>query len=644
LSAAPYARAQSQAPSLPTSTPAAAAPAAPEPIYWRQNLFLIPYQWTSTTDPNSANAVWLYVSKDLGRNWQKISEAQPQVRAFNYHAEADGQYWFAIRTIDKQGRSWPEGPMQAELKVVVDTTIPRFGDLSGTLADSSTLSIHWQVSDANLDAASCKIEIQADGAGSWQAISPPNPAPAADGIYEGKTAWHVPAGCRMAALRAVVYDRAGNQAAYQTSINLNGANTTAAAVPAPPPSPQSKRSLEWPTLISGRGDAPAASTPSSPKVAAPRAPVSLPSTDTASGWVSMSSPATASQPEPQSSVPQPWPSTNKSSSRPLANPSADKPAIGASQNTAQATTHFAAFGTASPNTEPADEPASSIPAAAESHSQFRPLEPFRESSATPPGARSAAPYPTTNIPFSAPISAGSPPASAQSSANPSPLWTKGIAPKWVNSRTFALEYELENISQRGVARVELWGTRDNGQTWRSFAVDDDNRSPIQVTVDEEGLYGFRIVVEAAGMPGGLTPRTGDRPDLWVGVDLHRPHVEFTATESGKGDFAGRILLRWQANDDHLDPRPIGLFYSSRPAGPWSTIATNLENTGQYDWQVERYVPSRVYLRVEARDLAGNVAAYQTPEAITVEWPLPAGRPSGVTPLGPTASQKAGEIR
>jgi hypothetical protein len=166
LSAAPYALAQPAAPPPTTAAPqASTSAAAPEPIYWRQNLFLIPYQWTSTTDPNSASAVWLYVSKDLGHNWQKISEAQPQVRAFNYHAEADGQYWFAIRTIDKQGRSWPEGAMQAELKVIVDTTIPRFGDLSGGSADSSTLNIHWQVSDANLDATSCKVEIQVDGVG-----------------------------------------------------------------------------------------------------------------------------------------------------------------------------------------------------------------------------------------------------------------------------------------------------------------------------------------------------------------------------------------------------------------------------------------------------------------------------------------------
>src|SRR5207244_10250367 len=127
-------------------------------------------------------------------------------------------------------------------------------------------------------------------------------------------------------------------------------------------------------------------------------------------------------------------------------------------------------------------------------------------------------------------------------------------------------------------------------------------------------YGFRIVVEAAGGPGGITPRPGDRPELWVGVDLHRPQVELTAAEGGTGDLSGRLLLRWHAADEHLDARPIGLFYSSRPTGPWSTIATNLENSGHYDWQVERYAPSRIYLRIEARDLAGNLAGFQSTDA------------------------------
>src|SRR4029079_14200060 len=79
--------------------------------------------------------------------------------------------------------------------------------------------------------------------------------------------------------------------------------------------------------------------------------------------------------------------------------------------------------------------------------------------------------------------------------------------------------------------------------------------------------------------------------------------------------ADHLILKWRAQDNNLEQRPISLYFSSRPAGPWSAIATSLEYTGQYAWRVERYVPTRIYLRIEARDTAGNLAAFQTREPV-----------------------------
>jgi hypothetical protein len=39
----------------------AAPPALPEPIFWKQHLFLIPYQWGSAAEPGGARAGWLVV-------------------------------------------------------------------------------------------------------------------------------------------------------------------------------------------------------------------------------------------------------------------------------------------------------------------------------------------------------------------------------------------------------------------------------------------------------------------------------------------------------------------------------------------------------------------------------------------------------
>jgi hypothetical protein len=200
----------------------------------------------------------------------------------------------------------------------------------------------------------------------------------------------------------------------------------------------------------------------------------------------------------------------------------------------------------------------------------------------------------------------------------SPTHQPSTPPKLVGSRTFALEYDLDGSGTGGVSKVELWGTRDGGQTWNRYAQDDDNRSPLVATVDNEGLYGFKIVAQSAGAGATDAPRPGEEPELWVAVDLKRPIVELTSIERGEGNLADHLMLHWRAQDNNLERRPISIYFSSRPGGPWSAIATNLEDTGHYAWRVERYVPSRIYLRIEARDTAGNLAAFQTREPVEVD--------------------------
>jgi hypothetical protein len=244
---------------------------------------------------------------------------------------------------------------------------------------------------------------------------------------------------------------------------------------------------------------------------------------------------------------------------------------------------------------------------------IQPLQPYREAStgASPNSSPAAAPPPDAR-------------------------------PKFVGSRTFALEYDVE-VGRSGISKVELWATRDGGQTWFRVAQDDDNRTPLVVTVDDEGLYGFRLLVESADAPS-RPPVAGDAPELWVAVDLQRPIAEIIAIEQGAGNMNDHLIFRWRADDNNLEPRPISLFYSSRPSGPWSAVATSLENTGQYAWRVERHVPNRFFLRLEARDTAGNLAAFQTREPVAFAPPAASGRLRSAEPLDPTAVGESAAYR
>ncbi len=204
--------------------------------------------------------------------------------------------------------------------------------------------------------------------------------------------------------------------------------------------------------------------------------------------------------------------------------------------------------------------------------------------------------------------------------------------RWVNSTTFDVDYDLQTVGPWGVAKVELWATRDGGREWVNFGLDSDNRSPMRVTVPGAGVYGFRLIVSGANGSAVPTPISGDQPELVIGVDLDEPQGDLQAAEIGQGNLADHLLIRWAASDENLEGRPIGLFYAIEPQGPWSTIATDIDNSGQYAWRLLRQVPEKLYLRLEIRDKAGNVAIRTSPAPVMLNLPQPTGRLRSVRPV------------
>jgi hypothetical protein len=204
--------------------------------------------------------------------------------------------------------------------------------------------------------------------------------------------------------------------------------------------------------------------------------------------------------------------------------------------------------------------------------------------------------------------------------------------RMVNTARFQLEYDVESVGPSGVDRVELWGTRDGGRTWASFGVDEDKRSPLVVTVPEEGIYGFHVAVRSGAGLGGEAPQPGDPPDVWVGVDWTKPLARITAAEQTTGDRGLQLTIRWEAKDAMLAARPVSLYYAENRGGPWSAIAVGLENSGQHSWSIERQVPERLFLRLEVRDEAGNLGIHEPPEPVYVDRRKPQVRIRGVRPL------------
>ena len=185
-------------------------------------------------------------------------------------------------------------------------------------------------------------------------------------------------------------------------------------------------------------------------------------------------------------------------------------------------------------------------------------------------------------------------------------------------RSFSWEYSFDVPEDlQGPFRVELWSTRDGGHSWERIAVDEDTSSPIDVTFQEEGLFGCRleIVKDVSGSP--IPPRAGESPSTWVGIDTTPPQVTNLDVVMADENNTDAFAIRYTVDDPLAVPNSVRLSYSPHKTGPWATIATDQSSDGTFTWKPHRSLPSRVFVRIEMPDAAGNIGERITLEPITL---------------------------
>ncbi len=226
-------------------------------------------------------------------------------------------------------------------------------------------------------------------------------------------------------------------------------------------------------------------------------------------------------------------------------------------------------------------------------------------------------------PDKAPITGSQPRESSQSQELPRQPVTG--RQRVVNSLKFQIGYKLQDVGPSGVASVELFITDDNGATWYRYGADEDHQSPVQVEVPREGTYGFILTVRSGAGLASDPPQNGDPPAIVVTVDTTAPRLEALSAEPGRGKNANKLLVSWKCTDDNLSDKPVSLLYSPTGQAPWLPISGPIENTGSYIWTVEPGVAPKFYLRIEARDLAGNVLSVQSQEPIAIDLSRPTAK-------------------
>jgi hypothetical protein len=207
------------------------------PVYSRNAAFRIPFRVAPTADSRAMPfEVRLLQSTDGGRRWITAERQRPTATSFAYRARFDGEHWFCVRTVDRNGKLHPDTPPSPELKVIVDTQAPRLL-LSTQARSGADIALTFRATDAALATDSLTLEVTAGDSNSWKPIKIPHDAQttAVDGqiIFTGTTILQISDSKPLLRVRARIVDRAGNPTVAHRDVKMPNVAITAGTPDAP---------------------------------------------------------------------------------------------------------------------------------------------------------------------------------------------------------------------------------------------------------------------------------------------------------------------------------------------------------------------------------------------------------------------------
>ncbi len=197
--------------------------------------------------------------------------------------------------------------------------------------------------------------------------------------------------------------------------------------------------------------------------------------------------------------------------------------------------------------------------------------------------------------------------------------------KVVKSNIFNIGYSLDQIGPSGVGAVDLYITEDNGRSWFTYGSDPDRKSPFSVRVDKSGQFGFTIRARSGIGLSADPPQPGNLPEMVVVVDQIAPRPKLGPLQQGQGVTHNQVQFSWVLIDADLPEQPVMLSRAYAPTGPWEPISGWIENTGRFNWAVDQSLDRPIYVRLEARDLAGNIGKVDGDQPLQIDMTTPTAR-------------------
>ncbi len=490
--------------------------------------------------------IQLFSKESASEPWTLREKVSPTSDAFTTKVNHDGEYWFAIVTVDKKGRSFPSNLDNEPpgLIVIVDTEQPRI-ELTNLGVVAAGQLVQCNVSDKNLDNSGVRLSFQ----GGDKVYRTVDSIPGQPGIF------CIPSQAVFTGLiRVSASDLAGNETINE--IHVKQIAVAQSAAPNPPPAEAVKVDTRKPAV-------------------------------------------------PETNFPRPLPASvavGKNTVELVKEPTVDiKPVAVPPKNEAP----MLVLPTAPENPATTGGPNPVVPTPV----PVIPSEPVRPIPTIPGPAEPLS---------SMPVGASAPERFPETPVVQQTNYREPVKCQHVNVAKVFLDYQVENVGQSGVGKIEIWLTRDQGKTWEKSAEETMRKSPLEVSLPGDGLFGLTLVASnGRGVPG-KTPSAGDAPDMWVRVDTSRPVAQLLDTKVSFENKQTKVTIRWNAKDENLAETPVDILFGATPQGPWLPIAKGQPAEGETTWQPKTEIGSQAYIRIEARDRAGNVGIAATMEPVQLD--------------------------
>jgi hypothetical protein len=190
-----------------------------------------------------------------------------------------------------------------------------------------------------------------------------------------------------------------------------------------------------------------------------------------------------------------------------------------------------------------------------------------------------------------------------------------------------LQLNVTDAGPAGLARVQVWASQDDGQTWSEGPIAEAPFKSVGWKAPGDGRFRFAVVaVDQAGNPTPTPKGKSDDQGVLL-VDSQKPVillsqanglVEAEGMKPRKNFLPGhRVAVQFDVKDVALAANPVTVWLATE-GGTWEVVGKDLPADAAYRFEIPAKPSRAARIKVSAVDVAGNVGEVVAGEPFVID--------------------------